>query len=921
MKKMTHYTEKIFCLDENFNEITNSIQKMISLLLLENKAVGIVAGYYDDKYSISFVSEFALNLLNYTYEEFINKTNLSLYNILDNNKKEIDSFPINKDIKLRVKGKDNYVFLNVRISNVTLRSKKLWVASIRDVDNECKSNLASQKIIKILTDNYVCIYEFDIYNKKITCLYSIKKSNIGKVWEYENNLESYGKGYDYIDSSKVKKFFNLERITNEYKKGTLHEEEKLERIIDDELAIVLNCLDFEYDRPGIVIYSERNITNEIISNAALDSMVESYSYINYVNLNKNKIREIYPKLSNEYRDYEKEILDRINKEIIYKTDFERAKEFLSIESIKKELKSKSHIDINYRRWNDSNAYEWYRVTFTALKRNDDGTPTMVIMSIKNINDIINGINYSNKINQLLDKLYLKIMIVNLKDFTFDYYLNKLYTNINLNINSIWESYVDLGMIYKNDINSYKNFLNLESIKERLDGGINYDSLKFRMIYNNEIVWCICEIIKDSLYDKNNIALITIRKIDNRFTYDDTELIDSLNKELINNSNSLLQKALTEAERANYFKSEFLSRMSHDMRTPMNAIIGFTTLAKKHLDDPKCLNDYLNKIEISSNQLLSLINDVLDINKVERGMINLESIEFNFLDLIEENKIIIQTLLKSKEIKLIIENNLKNINYIGSPLHIKQIILNILTNCVNYNVENGTITLKIDDEAIDDNSIVTICISDTGQGMSPEYLERIFEPFSQEENITRSYIGTGLGMSIVKRLVDIMNGDIKIISKKNFGTTFTIKIPLKINKNIKLIDKAVEKEYGNKNIHVLLVDDNELNIEVAREFLIDAGITVDVANNGIEAIKKYNESTINEYSCILMDVRMPIMDGIEATKIIRKSDRIDSSLPIFALTADAYSNDVKKILDSGMNGHFAKPLKMNEVIEKIFNYCK
>ena len=477
------------------------------------------------------------------------------------------------------------------------------------------------------------------------------------------------------------------------------------------------------------------------------------------------------------------------------------------------------------------------------------------------------------------------------------------------------------MIYKHDINSYKNFLNLESIKERLDGGINYDSLKFRMIYNDEIVWCICEIIKDSAYEKNNLALITIRKLDNRFTYDDNELLDTLNNESINNSNSLLQKALTEAQRANYFKSEFLSRMSHDMRTPMNAIIGFTTLAKKHLDNPDSLNDYLNKIEISSNQLLSLINDVLDINKVERGMINLESIEFNFLDLIEENKIINQTLLKSKEIKFIIKNKLKNINYIGSPLHIKQIILNILTNCVNYNVENGTITLKIDDEFVDGNSIVTISISDTGQGMSPEYLERIFEPFSQEENITRSYIGTGLGMSIVKRLVDIMNGDIKIISKKNFGTIFTIKIPLKINKNIKQVDKEVTPIISCNGIHALLVDDNDLNIEVASELLKDAGIKVDVAHNGIEAIKKYNESKINEYSCILMDVRMPIMDGIEATKIIRKSDRIDSSLPIFALTADAYSNDVKKILDAGMNEHFAKPLKMNEVIEKIFNYCK
>ena len=388
-------------------------------------------------------------------------------------------------------------------------------------------------------------------------------------------------------------------------------------------------------------------------------------------------------------------------------------------------------------------------------------------------------------------------------------------------------------------------------------------------------------------------------------------------------NEELKTAIEEAERANQAKTEFLSHMSHDIRTPINGIMGMLNIAENNPEDMERQLDCREKIRTSAEHLLSLINDVLDISKLENGNVELARETFSLTELLESCSTIIGGQAAAQNVKLITDfaelKQMPHTYFKGSPLHIKQIIINIAGNAVKYNKPQGTVNFRCY-KVSEENETANICfdISDTGIGMSREYLEHIFEPFTQEQDGARThYQGTGLGMTITKRLVDKMGGSIQIESELDLGSRFTVVLPLETVETSENQEENLETQDADiTGKKILLVEDNELNQEIAAYMLQERGLEVTVAVNGKEAVELFEQSNPDTFDLIFMDVMMPQMNGYEATRAIRELDRPDAvSVPIIAMTANAYAEDVREAKEAGMNEHMAKPLDP-EVINRI-----
>lgn len=377
------------------------------------------------------------------------------------------------------------------------------------------------------------------------------------------------------------------------------------------------------------------------------------------------------------------------------------------------------------------------------------------------------------------------------------------------------------------------------------------------------------------------------------------------------------------EEAMNAKDEFLSKMSHDLRTPLNGILGLIEINDSHPEDVELLKNNRRRMKVAASHLLSLLNDVLELSKLERRSINFIDSRFNMEAVLDDVITISKLKADENNIKLVCDSSVNNLPYpyvYGSPLHIKQILINIIDNAIKYNKENGSVSIKIGTAKKEDKVQYSFIISDTGIGMSPEYIEHIFEPFTQENSDDRSiYKGAGLGMSIVGNLVNAMKGSIKIDSKVNQGSTFTIDLPFRIAQ-----EETVKKENKSVDIsgkRILLVEDNNLNRDIARMLLSEKGVIVFEAKDGKEAVDLFKESEAHSFDLILMDVMMPIMDGLAATREIRNLDREDSkNIPIIALTANAFSEDIKKTKEAGMNDHLSKPFEINKLVDLINKYC-
>lgn len=397
--------------------------------------------------------------------------------------------------------------------------------------------------------------------------------------------------------------------------------------------------------------------------------------------------------------------------------------------------------------------------------------------------------------------------------------------------------------------------------------------------------------------------------------DITEVYEQEQKQL-----EQLQNALEDAERANRAKTEFLSRMSHDIRTPMNGIIGMTALAKEELEHPVEVLDYLNKIDSSSQFLLGLINDILDMTKIESGFVTLKREPYPLNEMLKEVDTLIRPHCYSKDVEFEISTEGIVCDCVQwDKLRVNQVLFNLLSNAVKFTPEGGKVTFLVRHISRKDNIVkIHFIVRDTGIGIGKEFQKHVFEPFSQERQ-KEEILGTGLGLAIVKNLVSLMGGSITLNSEPGKGSEFIVELEAEVCENpeqkVKEISEIDDSLLEGKR--VLLCEDHPINIQIAKKMLEKKGMIVTCAKNGIEAVRRFEESAENEYDIVLMDILMPGMDGLEATRTIRALERADARMvPIIAMTANAFQEDVRKSLEAGMNGHLAKPVDAKQLFRTL-----
>lgn len=425
-----------------------------------------------------------------------------------------------------------------------------------------------------------------------------------------------------------------------------------------------------------------------------------------------------------------------------------------------------------------------------------------------------------------------------------------------------------------------------------------------------------------------IILGIINMVRRKMTQDYREDQLRIQKEYTENlqeKNELLRLAVDQADRANAAKTSFLSRMSHDIRTPLNGIIGLLEIDQAHPDNLELHHTNQKKMMISAKHLLSLINDILQMSKLESGEVVLSHEPMDLGELSRDILVIVEQRAAESGIILEYDKDSERVVYnsvYGSPLHVRQIFLNIYSNCIKYNKIGGKVETACTCLGVKDGTVTyRWTIRDTGIGMNQEFLKHIFDPFAQECTDARSvYNGTGLGMSIVKNLIDKMNGTIEITSEEGIGSIFVITLPFEIAEGTP-VSKPVSESRSIKGRHLLLAEDNELNVEIAKTLLEDEGAVVTIVHDGQQAVDVFESRPQGTFDAILMDVMMPVIDGLSATRKIRALDREDAgSIPIIAMTANAFDEDVRQCMEAGMNAHLSKPLEMKKVVETIAGYC-
>ena len=489
-------------------------------------------------------------------------------------------------------------------------------------------------------------------------------------------------------------------------------------------------------------------------------------------------------------------------------------------------------------------------------------------------------------------------------------------NVDIKDNNIeWNPQVETieRIIAEPFVQKYMEFFDIQTMAARLHNKESMSS-EFKL---KEGSWFLSMVVPQN-YDKNgNVTSVLIANRD---------VTDEKMREL--RQEEELREAKLKAECANKAKSSFLFNMSHDIRTPMNAIIGYAELASRHLQETEKLGRYLEKIQICGKELLSMLGNVLDLARIENNKVEMEYTVSNVHECFENCIIMFQQQAESKNQTLsLTEQIMYPYVYMDAP-HLSEVCLNIISNAIKYTNTGGMISCNVVQKSCEKedwcNMIITI--TDNGIGMSEEFQKRIFETFERERNTTLSHIdGSGIGMGITKKLVELMDGTIEVESKQGEGSTFTVTIPCrKASEDDSLVKK--NSNLCNKNclngVRILLVEDNEINTEIATELLTEEGCIVETANDGVVCIDMIEKADADYYKMILMDIQMPVMNGYDATLTIRKmKDTKKARIPIIAMTANAFAEDIQKVLSVGMNAHVAKPVDMNILVPTMMKCLK
>lgn len=524
---------------------------------------------------------------------------------------------------------------------------------------------------------------------------------------------------------------------------------------------------------------------------------------------------------------------------------------------------------------------------------------------------LSSANLKNEVISAVSTLFLQIYVVDLTAERYD----------RVNTDGVKYSMVERGGHISEMADIGINRLASPEYHDVMAEFLDFDTLADRLADKNSVYtemkgfngkWYSVNFIVQSRDENGKVT---------RVLYVVSDINDRKTKEL--EYEEKLVNTLQEVKRADIAKSDFLRRMSHDIRTPINGIRGMLEIANHFPENKEKQSECRRKIGEASGYLLSLVNNVLDMNKLESGKVILENKRFDIIDMLKKSNSVAEINASEHCIAFNVDESKLNIihrNVIGSPVHLQQILLNMTNNAVKYNRENGSITVYTTEEPIDsDTSMYTFVCSDTGIGMNENFIKHAFEPFSQEERSENSSFGSGLGLSIVKELVERMGGKIDLQSKVNEGTYFSVSVPLKIDRDVsgEKSDSTVRPTVDMHRKMALLVEDNELNMEIAEFLLEGEGMIVVKASNGKEAVEKFAASEVGGFDIIFMDVMMPVMNGLDAARKIRSMTRADSqTIPVIAMTANAFQDDVQRSFEVGMNAHITKPLDINKIREAI-----
>ena len=599
-------------------------------------------------------------------------------------------------------------------------------------------------------------------------------------------------------------------------------------------------------------------------------------------------------------------------------------EKLSVEHLKKHLSQNQRFAYRYRVNPNKRGQQYFEVQVVRLMEEDG---FKVIMGYRYSDDLVaeqerlqteleNALaeaRLNNEIIGCISQLYWLIYRIDLQKETYEEISASDETH-RLTGRKGYISDILQFMLEKIAADEYRpmmrEFWNVSNLADRLQ-----DTDSIAIEYRTRAgSWNLARLIAQQRDAKGHAisALYVVRKID-----------QEKKKEL--EYKQRLMEAAEEARRANVAKTDFLRRMSHDIRTPINGIQGMITIAEHFPEDLEKQTECREKIKEATGFLLDLVNNILDMNKLESGKIVLEHQPFDLLEVLERINDIARMNAASHGITVKVDHSgIHHRHLIGSPLHLKQILQNIDGNAIKYNREGGSISCAAHElRCVDGRVYYQFVCSDTGRGMSKEFLTHAFEPFAQEDSSARtSYMGTGLGLAIVKQLTEMMGGTIEVESEQHVGTTFKVTLPFELDteypKHVQVAAPESEADFSGRR--VLLVEDNALNQEIARFMLENAGMKVTTAENGKEAVEIFQDSNAYDFDLILMDVMMPVMDGLTATRTIRALPRADAqTIPIFAMTANAFTDDIEESHKAGMNEHLSKPLDAEKLLATIQRY--
>lgn len=806
---------------------------------------------------------------------------------------------------------------------------------------EAESMLESANYIKALADEFEAFCDIDIRTgtyETIVCNEQFEKNvqrHISDQFDFYATVQENAPHLIYEeDLETVLKFSSLKYVKKALGKKDITEME-FRFVIDGEPVWHYARAAYKDENRDRIVIGISNIQarkeaelEQKRAKGLIEMLAGSYIGVYYVNFEDGSYIDYQPnsELQAEYSNFAdfRDCINKFIKEKIFPADQHRIEAIADFDNLKKQLKRKTRFSVVFREVLDG--YPHYceaQVIRVGVPRGQEIKSFLLTLEdrdeeirsqreqeavIKTMSNDFRGIWY---IHCFPDKSMDRVSVFRHSE-VLEAKIPKWSETIKLTERF---SLLCDHFVYPEDRQSFWEKTRRERIFEQLKKDPVY-LVNFRALVDGKIHYYQLKIVRLTRSLSNRTMVIGFRNIDREM-----ELESEREKQQRD-----LAEALALAREANAAKTTFLFNMSHDIRTPMNAIVGFTQMARKHMNNPEKLKDCLNKVDISSKLLLQLINDVLDMARVESGKVYIEENVTNVCDIADNLLSMIKDSATAKNISL--SHEFKNVTdklVYADVLHLNQVLINLLSNAIKYTRNDGKVSFTVEQLPVPVGAFVNyrFTVADNGIGMSEDFLAHIFEHFSRERTSTVSGIqGTGLGMSIVKRLVDLLGGTIDIKSKTGQGTTITVDLKFRsargqnINSSITPTDVDIDDDRLD-GVKVLLVEDNELNREIAREFLTSAGAEVDEAEDGAVAVEKVQQAHAGRYDIILMDIQMPYMDGYLATMAIRTMrDHPLADVPIVAMTANAFEEDKNKAKAAGMNAHLAKPIDVTMMLKTI-----